>query len=83
MGGAKSKETWPTTVTVGFDRILQLNSPTFANKEAYLQNVALLVVGSYQTHCKSTVPCFLAFCTPIQQITVSIEKFFKFTCVLE
>ena len=49
MGGAKSKETWPTTVTVGFDRILQLNSPTFANKEAYLQNVALLVVGSYQT----------------------------------
>ena len=26
---------------MGFDRILQLNSPTFANKEAYLQNVGL------------------------------------------
>ena len=37
-----------STVTVGLDRILQINSPTFANKEAYLQNVGLLVVGSYQ-----------------------------------
>ena len=29
------------------DRILYLKSPTFANKEANLQNVGLLVVGSY------------------------------------
>ena len=29
------------TITVGFDRILHPKSPTFANKEAYLQNVGL------------------------------------------
>ena len=46
IGGAKSKETRYSTVTVGFDRTLQLNSPTFANKEAKCRR---LVIGSNQT----------------------------------
>ena len=50
-----------STAKVELDRILQINSPTFANKEAYLQNVRPLVVGSHQTPLYQYLPCFLAF----------------------
>ena len=46
IGGAKSKETRYSTVTVGFDRTLQLNSPTFANKEAKCRRVGYRVLSN-------------------------------------
>ena len=51
-----------------------INSPTFTNKEAYLQNLE-----SNKTPRNGTVSCFLHHQSYIQQITCSIRSF-SFTC---